>query len=285
MTAVKIYKDNRHRPWKVINIPRNAGRQLRLSDYKNAIVEGGNIQEKKIDVLSQLQCEGLVNTLLLKRNNSVHDSPETSIHDDFDDGNGNTVNGANNGDEVPQWLPVRSPAYKAINHFRELLNRIQGRSLCTVTNGCRERTRIPPESIEAIQSELSKRRLNMPTLHQVRECMRVTGNNRYYGELYSLWAKANGRTLPQFTWQQEQKLCSMFTMVQNAYAKCKPKGRKNFLSYTYTLFKLCELLEYDSLLSLISLLKSDEKLRTHDTVWREICTELRWEYIPTVRHQ
>lgn len=286
--AVIEYRKNSAKDWRIIGIRRRSGQQLRLCDYLNAVVPLNSIQEKRIDILSSLQCAGVVNTLLCKRTNVTCSSPETSRHGDFGDGNGNTVNGSNNigEDGGEYWIASRSPAYKAINHFRELLNRIQGRSLGTNSGSAAlDKSRIPSDNLEAIELEIAKRHLVEPTLQQIRECMRVTGNNRYYGELYSIWARCTSGKLPQFTWQQEQKLCTMFNMVQNAYAKCKPKGRKNFLSYTYTLFKLCELLEYDALLPLISLLKSDEKLRVHDSVWKDVCGSLHWQFIATVRNQ
>ena len=30
------------------------------------------------------------------------------------------------------------------------------------------------------------------------------------------------------------------------------------------------------------LLKSREKLQEHDEVWKQICNDLKWQYIPTV---
>ena len=60
-----------------------------------------------------------------------------------------------------------------------------------------------------------------------------------------------------------------------------PPERKNFLSYSYVLHKFCELLEYDNLLCYFSLLKSREKLQEQDKIWKKICEELKWEYIPS----
>ena len=60
-----------------------------------------------------------------------------------------------------------------------------------------------------------------------------------------------------------------------------PPTRKNFLSYAYVLHKFCQLLEYDNLLSYFPLLKSREKLQQQDEIWKNICKELKWEYIPS----
>ena len=58
--------------------------------------------------------------------------------------------------------------------------------------------------------------------------------------------------------------------------------RKNFLSYSYVLFKFCELLGEDEYLQYFPLLKSKEKLYQQDLIWKKICTDLLWEFIPTV---
>lgn len=50
----------------------------------------------------------------------------------------------------------------------------------------------------------------------------------------------------------------------------------------YTLYKFCELLGEDEYLQYFPLLKSNEKLYAQDQIWRKICRDLRWEYIPSV---
>ena len=61
-----------------------------------------------------------------------------------------------------------------------------------------------------------------------------------------------------------------------------PIDRKNFLSYNYVLHKFCQLLELDNLLIHFPLLKSREKLREQDKIWKNICKDLKWEYIPSI---
>ena len=75
----------------------------------------------------------------------------------------------------------------------------------------------------------------------------------------------------------------MFMMIQEPWEIYKPKGRKKFLSYSYILYKFCELLELDDLLEYFPLLKSPEKLKEQDQVWKKFCGYLKWEYYPTFR--
>lgn len=46
--------------------------------------------------------------------------------------------------------------------------------------------------------------------------------------------------------------------------------------------RFCELLGEDGLLRHFSLLKSNEKLYAQDQIWKKICKDLRWEFIPSV---
>ena len=48
--------------------------------------------------------------------------------------------------------------------------------------------------------------------------------------------------------ETEEKLRVMFKEIQGPFAKVCPKGRKNFLSYSYVLHKFAELLELDDFL-------------------------------------
>ena len=68
----------------------------------------------------------------------------------------------------------------------------------------------------------------------------------------------------------------MFKDIQAPFEKHCPPERKNFLSYSYVLYKFCELLGEDEYLEYFPLLKSKEKLYNQDVLFRKICEELRW---------
>ena len=74
----------------------------------------------------------------------------------------------------------------------------------------------------------------------------------------------------------------MFQQIQNPFDKHCPEERKNFLSYSYVLYKFCELLSEDEYLPCFPLLKSKEKLYQQDVIWKKICKELQWEFIATI---
>jgi hypothetical protein len=73
----------------------------------------------------------------------------------------------------------------------------------------------------------------------------------------------------------------MFGQIQKPFEKHCPENRKNFLSYSYVLYKFCELLGEDEYLPCFPLLKSKEKLYKHDIIWKEITADLGWQWIGT----
>ena len=80
----------------------------------------------------------------------------------------------------------------------------------------------------------------------------------------------------------EECLRMMFKDIQKPFDTHCPVERKNFLSYSYVLYKFCELLSEDEYLQYFPLLKSKEKLYQQDVIWKMICQDLKWEFIPTV---
>jgi hypothetical protein len=80
----------------------------------------------------------------------------------------------------------------------------------------------------------------------------------------------------------EEKLRYMFKEIQPSFQKNCPKDRSNFLSYSYILYKFFELLELDEYKIYFPLLKSRDRLISHDQIWKKICDYLRWEFIQSV---
>ena len=72
----------------------------------------------------------------------------------------------------------------------------------------------------------------------------------------------------------ENKLRNMFKEIQEPFIETCPKDIKNFLSYSYVLHKMCQLLSLDEFLTCFPLLKSREKLKEQDIIWEKICNQL-----------
>jgi uncharacterized Zn finger protein (UPF0148 family) len=166
-------------------------------------------------------------------------------------------------------------SYKRVNHFNEWVSQIQGK----------ESTEIPEEIFEKILSEIKKEQIKDTlklSYNKMREILKKLKFNKYYEHIYYIIYRLNGISPPNFTPELEEKLRNMFKEIQGPFLKHCPDKRKNFLSYSYVLFKFCQLLEKDEYLKHFSLLKSREKLHVQDQIWRKICLEVRWEFIQSI---
>jgi DNA-directed RNA polymerase subunit RPC12/RpoP len=165
-------------------------------------------------------------------------------------------------------------AYKKINHFNEWLAQFQAK----------ESTEIPQEIYDAILLQLKKERItDMSTLKpaKMREILRGMSRSKYYEHIPHIINRLNGQNAPFMSRENEEKLRHMFREIQPAFKKYCPKGRKNFLSYSYVLYKFCELLEMDEFLHCFARLKNRDKLYVQDKTWELICRSMHWQYIKT----
>ena len=167
-------------------------------------------------------------------------------------------------------------AYKKINHFNEWLAQFQAK----------ENTDIPNDIVEAILGELRKERILDPKKvkkEKILEILRKLKLSKMYDHVQQIRNRIQQQmTMLVLSREMEEKLQFMFMEIQPAFIKYCPRGRSNFLSYPYVLYKLCQLLEMDEFLPCFQLLKSREKLYQQDQVWQHICKEMGWQFIRSI---
>ena len=165
-------------------------------------------------------------------------------------------------------------AYKRINHFNEWLAQFQAK----------ESTEIPEEVFENIQGQIKKERIQPSSLNRskIREILKKLKYNSYYEHVPHILSRLNGHTAPVMDRETEEKLRYLFKEIQPSFQKHCPAERSNFLSYSYVLYKLCELLDLDDFLHCFPLLKNRDKLYAQDKIWEKICRDLKWEFIRSI---
>ena len=166
-------------------------------------------------------------------------------------------------------------AYKKQNHLNEILNQFQAK----------ESTEIPEDVMNEVICELRKRRIDniaLLTEQNIREILKKLGRNRYYEHAAHILSRLNGNPPPTITPEIEDKIRAMFQEVQAPYLLYCPDERRNFLSYSYIIYKFLELLELDEYKVHFPLLKSRDRLIQHDTIWKKICEYLQWEFIQSI---
>ena len=164
-------------------------------------------------------------------------------------------------------------AYKRINHFKEILAQFQGK----------ETTQIPPEVIENIKLQIKKERIGLDeiTNSKTKEILKKLGYNKYYEHIQFIKDKL-GIKPPVMSQELEGTMCNLFMELQAPYSKFCPGDRVNFLNYYYTAYKLCELLGEVQYLEFFPMLKDRDKRIEQDNIWKKICEELDWGFIPTI---
>ena len=166
-------------------------------------------------------------------------------------------------------------AYKKINHLNEWLAQFQAK----------ETTDISPAVLDSIKAELRKERItdmSKVKASKLKEVVKKLKLHRCYDHVAHILNKLNGISAPVLSREIEEKLRFMFKEIQFSFVKHCPKKRSNFLSYSFVLYKFCELLELDDYLPCFPLLKSREKLYMQDKIWQKICEDMGWEFIRTV---
>ena len=164
--------------------------------------------------------------------------------------------------------------YKKINHFQEWLNKFQ----------YKESTQVHDEIIAQVMDYFFIRGVDVKKIDQaeVRKALKHYGLNKQYDHAAQIHCRITGVPPMRMTPEQEEKCRLMFQAIQEPFIKWKPKimpKRRNFLSYSYCLFKFCQLLGYTNFLKCFALLKGKDKLNKQDALFEAICKELDWEFI------
>lgn len=171
---------------------------------------------------------------------------------------------------------VNSFSYKRINHFVEWLNSIQAK----------ETTEISDEVVDAVREEFRKTRVKSSTQitpAKVRQFLKKLHLQKLYDHSNAICMRIKGQSAPTFTPELEQQLKHMFFQVQAPFeAAIANTKRKNFLSYSYCLYKFFQLLGHGELLEYCSLLKDRLKLFQQDKIFKSICEQLGWPFYPSV---
>jgi len=166
-------------------------------------------------------------------------------------------------------------SYKRENHFNEWVSQFQAK----------ESTSVPKEVIEQLRAEFRKQRikdLSDITHEKVKALLKKLNHSRFYEHVPYITTILNGIQPPTMSQALEERLRLMFYQIQEPFEKHRPKDRKNFLSYSFVLYKMCELLGEDDYLPCFPLLKSKEKLYKQDEIWKGICKELKWAFYKTI---
>ena len=172
--------------------------------------------------------------------------------------------------------------YEKMTHLEDWLRRFQAK----------ENRAIPQEILDKVVLEARKERirdLNILTEEKVKRYLKKLSLNDYYDNVIGIINRINGRPPFRLTTEIEDKIKSMFQQIQEPFEKHKPQNRRNFLSYSYTLHKFFQILGLHEFSKYFQLLKSADKLRQQDDIFKKIVAEMaskdktiNWVFYPSI---
>jgi hypothetical protein len=172
--------------------------------------------------------------------------------------------------------------YEKRSHLDDWLRRFQSK----------ENRIIPQEVLDKIILEATKERLkdlNLLTEEKVKRYLKKLSLNDYYDNVIGIINRINGRPPFTLTIEVEEKIKCMFQQIQEPFEKYKPSSRRNFLSYSYCIHKFFQILGLHEFAKYFPLLKSADKLRQQDDIFKKIVAEMarkdksiNWVFYPSI---
>lgn len=178
-----------------------------------------------------------------------------------------------------QMRPARKYNYRRVNHMREFLRQQQGDS----------NLKVPVACLDSVRTELRKRRISVyevgyvvvrNILKKMENCEKLVEHAQHITRLLN----PNYRPLC-IEPEHQFRICQRFMEIEAPFEAIKKQvsmRRKNFLSYPFCAYKICELEGYTQYLPHFKLLKSNELLVIQDRFFEAICKELGWPVERTI---
>jgi len=171
----------------------------------------------------------------------------------------------------------RKYPYNPINHLIEKLNQFQAK----------QTTKIPQYIYEVVRKEIRK---NLLEIHEVtpetiQDILKKYKLDLYYEHNYLIFSHITDTPPPSLTRDDEDDVKKRFKMTELPFKLFKPDMRNNYQSYSYVLHKIFLIkMEIDKNPQMeinakyFKLLKSRDKLKKHDNIWKKICKYNNWPF-------
>lgn len=184
----------------------------------------------------------------------------------------NTQNSITYEQEIHTETNINHGIYKRMSHFNDILSSCQGKTNVS----------IPNDLLDKIKNEIKKQKIDVDTFDdkKMKTILKKIKASKFYDQTNKLISIITNKQLLYIPNSVEQSLKNMFRQIQEPFEKHKPSSRSNFLSYSYCFHQLLKLLGETQYASLFPLLKSKDKLREQDKIWKKICLELNWQFHP-----
>jgi hypothetical protein len=172
--------------------------------------------------------------------------------------------------------------YEKKSHLEDWLRRFTAKENRTISQEILDKV-----IIEAKKEKLKD--LSLLTEEKVKRYLKKLNLNDYYDNVINIINRINGRPPFTLTSEIEDKIKTMFQQIQEPYERYKPPNRRNFLSYSYCLHQMFKILGLHEFAKYFPLLKSADKLRQQDEIFKKIVAEMaqkdksiNWVFYPSI---
>ena len=172
--------------------------------------------------------------------------------------------------EKPSIKPAEND-YKRYTHFCDCLANIQGKESVKVSE------EVTNTIIREIVHERMENSLEKLTEADIKRYLKKHRKLRYYNHATQILYRITKIPPLQMTPIMEEKMKMRFLQIQEPFEIFKGKNRSNFFSYSYIIYKFCQILGYNEFLPKLKLYKDRLKLYEHDKIWNKICEHLGGE--------
>ena len=141
---------------------------------------------------------------------------------------------------------------------------------------------VPDDVMEAIRDEIHDEtnilyNYTIPLTIPILECiLKRNKMMKYKNSIYFIYFKLKSQPLPYITITEKDMMLNMFNVVSNIYDKYKPKGRKSFLNYYFTLKKILIVLGKNDYAKYIPQLKTKSIQKELERIWELITKDPGW---------
>lgn len=149
-----------------------------------------------------------------------------------------------------------------------------------------EKTVVPEIIITELLEDFKRRGINpvsqpdLVTYHLVRSMLKKINYSHAFENVTQIIRILTRRPVQVLTREQKNVLIRCFEEIQGPYERYKGK-RKNCISYSYLMYKFCEMLGYTYWLDYLKLFDTDNKLIAADQIWKKICDDCGYQFIET----
>lgn len=161
--------------------------------------------------------------------------------------------------------------YKKIGHCIEKLNQFL----------CKNNANVPSEIFTILEEEIKKHGMHKKyiTTSFLEKMLKKHQLSDYYENTMYIYSKITGNPPQTITRDEYELVLKMFTEAEELFEKkYKPISRNNFLKYTFVLNKIFFTINRSDIAPHFKLLKSPQKMKDQEKIWKQICGDLGWKY-------